>query len=135
MRDNELFLKVESCPGILSKEETNLLIKKAQDGDEDALNKLVKYNLKLVLHEVYHRFQNLNYDKSDLVSLGTIGLMKAIKTFDVTKNFAFSTYATRCIDNEILMLYRKLQKIKYTKSLNDVIFILPVMEIFFWKIQ
>ena len=89
MRDNELFLKVESCPGILSKEETNLLIIKVQDGDEDALNKLVKYNLKLVLYEVYHRFQNLNYDKSDLVSLGTIGLMKAIKTFDVTKNLLF----------------------------------------------
>ena len=72
--------------------------------------------MKLVLYEVRSKFSNIDYDKNDLVSIGTIGLIKAIDSYNINKGYEFSTYAVRCIDNEILMLVRKLKR-----SNNDIL--------------
>ncbi len=82
---------------------------------------IVEHNIRLVLHQVTNRFKYVEYDKKDLVSIGNIGLMKAVRTFDKSKKVAFSSYATRCIDNEILMFLRKLKKDPKIDSLDRVI--------------
>lgn len=115
-----IYLYECNLPEPLSKKETYDLISKIKQENENALEKLVMHNLKLVIHEVLKRFAKFNCDKEELVAIGNIGLLKAIKTFDITKNIEFTTYATRCIDNEILMFLRKEKKIIKYKSLDDV---------------
>lgn len=107
---------------ILSKEETYDLIKKYRNGDIFAYKKIIYSNIKLVLNRVNNRFENLKYEKEELISIGIIGLIKSVKTFDISKNYQFSTYATKCIDNEILMFIRKLNKRKFTESLEKVLY-------------
>ena len=97
------------------------LIDKTNNGDLKAEEKLVLHNIRLVLYQVTHRFNLVKYDKKDLVSIGIIGLIKAVKSYDVTKKIQFSTYAIKCIDNEILMSLRKIKKDKNIDSLDRII--------------
>lgn len=114
----DLFTGGNELPKPLSKEKLLELIDKVNQGDEEAKDIIIEHNIRLVLYEVTHRFKYVNYDKRDLVSLGNIGLMKAIYTFDKSKNVEFITYATRCIDNEILMFLRKIKKDQNVDSLE-----------------
>ncbi|WP_031513122.1 RNA polymerase sporulation sigma factor SigK [Desulfofalx alkaliphila] len=102
----------------LSAEETIMYFKRYQAGDKEAFNILVEHNLRLVAHigKKYKETTNESYD--DLISIGTIGLIKAINTFDVERS-KFSTYASRCIHNEILMCLRSKQKDNVLVSLEQ----------------
>ena len=102
-----------------SEEEKNALIKLSQ-GDEEARNLLIERNLRLVAH-VSKKYSTTNIDQDDLISIGTIGLIKAINSFDNSKNIRLATYAARCIENEILMHYRSNKKHLNNVSLNDSI--------------
>ncbi len=93
-----------------SKEETRLLVLMNQK-DEEARNILIEHNLRLVAH-VVKKFDRSGEDLEDLISIGTIGLIKAINTFDVTKQTRLATYAARCIENEVLMHLRSTKKVK-----------------------
>ena len=91
-----------SFPKPLSAKEERECLIKANDGDIEARNKLVEHNLRLVAH-IIKKYYSSQSDQDDLVSIGTIGLIKAINTFDINKNIKLSSYASRCIENEILM--------------------------------
>lgn len=97
--------------------ETFLLMKQ---GDKQAEEKLIRHNLRLVAH-ISKKYKNSSIESEDLISIGTIGLMKAIKTFDYSKGNSFSTYASRCIDNEILMNFRSAKKNAQSIFLDDII--------------
>lgn len=105
----------------LTKEEIYYLINKAQDGDLVSRNKIIEHNLKLVTYRICTKFKNLNYTIDELVSVGTLGLIKAVKLFDTKKEFNFSVYAITCIDNEILMMLRKNKNNSEMRSLSDII--------------
>ena len=108
----------QGFPKPLSQEEEKELFSKMKHGDEEARNKLIKHNLRLVSHIVKKYTNSLEAD--DLLSVGTIGLIKAIDSFDDKKNVQLSTYAARCINNEILMLIRANKKHKDVVSLNSI---------------
>ena len=116
VNSSELF--TEGLPGSLSKEESDRLFEMAKQGDKEARNELILHNAKLVVHEVKKRFCFAGFDVEDLVSVGNIGLIKAVETFDREKGFNFSSYATRCIDNEILMYLNKSRSEKVDTSLD-----------------
>ena len=118
MGKNVLFLEDYTIPKKLPKEEMYDLITKMNQGDMDARQKLIEHNIRLVIYQVTGRFNTLEYDKSELVSIGILGLVKAIDTYNTSKKIEFSTYAIRCIDNEILMFIRKLKKDKNVDSLD-----------------
>ncbi len=109
-----------SFPKPLSAKEEKEYLIKAKDGDISARNKLVEHNLRLVAHIIKKYYSSIN-DQDDLVSIGTIGLIKAINTFDINKNIKLSSYASRCIENEILMYFRNLKKTSQDISLNEAI--------------
>ena len=115
-----LFIKDE-LPNVLSDEEFLKYYNLFKNGDLDAKDKLIKHNMRLVSDRIYGRFKNVEYEKKDLFSIGLIGLIKAVNKFDIQKGYAFSTYAVSCIDNEILILIRKLQKYEPTDSIYDEI--------------
>ena len=121
MNFDELFIDGNKLPKQLSGKEVLELLDKIKQGDEKALEKMMEHNIRLVIYEVTHRFKSVGYDKKDLVSIGNVGLMKAIKTFDISKRITFATYATRCIDNEILMFLRRLKKDQNVDSLDRAI--------------
>lgn len=102
-------------PMPLSEKEEAELLAKLQSGDGEARNILVERNLRLVAH-IVKKFENTGEETDDLISIGTIGLIKAINTFDVTQKTRLATYAARCIENEILMHLRSTKK-----SRNDVL--------------
>lgn len=108
----------DKLPGPLSKEEENEYVLKALDNDEYAKNKLIEHNLRLVVY-LAKRYEGTGYDLEDLVSIGTIGLIKGISTYKPDKNIKLATYASRCIDNEILMFLRKNKKRKTELSFED----------------
>ena len=109
-----------SFPKALSaKEEANLLEKMAL-GDADARKKLIEHNLRLVAHVAKKYFAS-DIDQDDLVSIGTIGLIKAISSFKADKGIRLATYAARCIDNEILMYFRGLKKSSQDVYISDPI--------------
>ena len=110
-------------PKPLAKDETFKLIKEANEGSQESRDKLITHNIRLVLYEINNRFRNIDYDKNDLASVGIIGLIKAISTFDITKEVAFSTYAMRVVDNEILMFLRKNKKYRKVDSLDSAFYI------------
>ena len=89
-------------------------------GDEEAKNILIERNLRLVAH-ISKKYSTTNIDQNDLISIGSIGLIKAINSFDNTKNIKLATYAARCIDNEILMFIRTSKKTKSEVFLNESI--------------
>src|SRR5690554_5296660 len=100
-------------------QERSLLIKK-EAGDESARNTLIERNLRLVAH-IVKKFDNTGEDSEDLISIGTIGLIKAIESYSEGKGTKLATYAARCIENEILMHLRALKKTKKDVSLHDPI--------------
>ncbi|NPV42472.1 MAG: RNA polymerase sporulation sigma factor SigK [Firmicutes bacterium] len=107
-------------PEPLSSEEEEKYLKLYKEGDEEARNILIERNLRLVAH-IVKKFGNTSEDTDDLISIGTIGLIKAISTFDPDKGTRLATYAARCIENEILMNLRTTKKTKIEVSLHNPI--------------
>ena len=107
-------------PDPLSKEEEEVLIEKAKLGDVDARNKLIEHNLRLVAH-IVKKYDNKNNDTDDLISIGTIGLIKGIDSYSYKHGTRITTYCARCIENEILMYYRSNKKNNKNISLNESI--------------
>ena len=99
-------------------EEERILNKLGDDNDENAKQILAQRNLRLVVY-IAKKFENTGMDLEDLISVGTIGLMKAINTFDTNKNIKLATYASRCIENEILMQLRRGAKMKTEVSIDE----------------
>lgn len=104
----------------LTTAEENLYLQRCQEGDAEAKHILIERNLRLVAH-IVKKYQGTGEDLDDLISVGTIGLIKAISTFDYTKRVRLATYAARCIDNELLMLLRSKKKFTREVSLYDPI--------------
>ena len=111
---NDVFLEP------LSSSEEELCIKKKLEGDITARNKLIEHNLRLVAH-IVKKYANNYTDTDDLISIGTIGLIKGVDTFLPTKNVKITTYCARCIENEILMYFRKNNKYNKDVSINEAI--------------
>ena len=109
-----------SFPKPLSNKQELEYLRKAKEGDISARNKLVEHNLRLVAH-IIKKYYATYAEHDDLVSIGTIGLIKAINTFDINKNIKLSSYASRCIENEILMHFRNTRKSSQDVSLNETI--------------
>lgn len=107
-------------PKPLSKNEEAKYIERVNQGDNEAKQILIEHNLRLVVY-ISNKYQNTSYEQDDLVSIGTIGLIKAVNTFDSSKNIKFATYASRCIQNEILMFFRKNKKRKNDVYLDEVL--------------
>ncbi len=108
----------ERLPPPLEDEEEHILLNKMANGDEQVRDLLIEHNLRLVVY-IAKKFTNTGIDIEDLVSIGTIGLIKAVKTFDVSKNIKLATYASRCIENEILMYLRKNNRRKTEVYFDD----------------
>lgn len=109
-----------SFPNPLSDEEEAECIEKMLSGDIEARNKLIEHNLRLVAH-VVKKYSQTREEVEELISIGTIGLIKGITSFNPKKGVRLATYASRCIDNEILMLIRSNKKSQNDVSLNDPI--------------
>ncbi len=108
----------DKLPEPLSKEMEEYYLIRSNDGDLTARDKLIEHNLRLVVF-LAKKYENTKVDLEDLVSIGTIGLIKGIKTYSMDKNIKLATYASRCIDNEILMYLRKNKKIKTEVSFDE----------------
>ena len=107
-------------PEPLTKEEEIQYLTDCMNGDEDARNILIERNLRLVAH-ICKKYNIPNVDNDDLISIGTIGLIKGINTFNLNKGVRLATYAARCIDNEILMYLRSIKKLGAEVYLNEPI--------------
>ncbi len=111
----------ETLPPPLTKEEELRYLEKFEQGDADAREELIVRNLRLVVY-IARKFENTGIPIEDLISIGTLGLIKAINTFRISKNIKLATYASRCIENEILMYLRKTNPMKaevsYFEPLN-----------------
>lgn len=105
-------------PEPLSTEEEKLYLKKMKEGDQEARNILIERNLRLVAH-VSKKYASTNVEQDDLISIGSIGLIKGINSFDMDKNFKLATYVAKCIENEILMYLRKNNKTKLEVSIDE----------------
>lgn len=119
---NEVFFvgATDKLPPPLSKEEELAYLIKAKAGDEEARNILIEHNLRLVVF-LAKKYENTTYDIEDLVSIGSIGLIKGINTYKIDKNIKLATYASRCISNEILMFLRKNKRKRAEVSLEDAL--------------
>ena len=119
---NEVFFvgATDKLPPPLDKDEELAYLIKAQQGDEEARNKLIEHNLRLVVF-LAKRYENTTYDIEDLVSIGSIGLIKGINTYKIDKNIKLATYASRCISNEILMFLRKNKRKRSEVSLEETL--------------
>lgn len=109
-----------SFPKPLSREEEAKCLQKMREGDDNARNQLIEHNLRLVAH-VVRKYTVPGYTQEDLVSVGTLGLIKAIHSYKIDAPTPLSTYAARCIENEVLMLLRASKKHKGDVSLSDPI--------------
>ena len=107
-----------SLPEPLSKEEEQYYCEKLLLGDEKAREKLITHNLRLVVY-IAKKFESSGVNLEDLISIGTIGLIKSVNTFKIDKNIKLATYASRCIENEILMYLRKISSQKIEISLDE----------------
>ena len=107
-------------PESLSQEEEKIYVKKMQEGDIEAKNILIEHNLRLVAH-VCKKYNNTNIDQDDLISIGSIGLIKGINSYNPEKAIKLSTYISKCIDNEILMYLRSNKKTNSEVYLEDPI--------------
>ncbi len=125
----KLFFKIGSCfyvgatdklPEPLTKEEEEKYIRLKEQGNSFAKDKLIEHNLRLVVF-LAKKYENTGIDLEDLVSIGSIGLIKGINTFSSDKNIKLATYASRCIDNEILMYLRKNKKVKCEVSIDQAL--------------
>ncbi|MBE7040914.1 MAG: RNA polymerase sporulation sigma factor SigK [Ruminococcaceae bacterium] len=106
-------------PRPLSAKEEAECLKRMQEGDESAKNKLIEHNLRLVAHVAKKYTQTPGSDSDDIISIGTIGLIKGIDSFDPSKNARLATYVARCIENEILMSIRSTKKLNQEVSINE----------------
>ena len=113
-------INTNSYPDVLSPEEEEKYIEKWKNKDFDARNTLIEHNLRLVAH-IVKRYENTGEDKEDLLSIGSLGLIKAVDSFNFNANAKLSTYAARCIENEILMYLRTLKNKKNTTWLYSSI--------------
>ena len=100
---------MQSFPQPLSTQEEDHLLQGMRDGDLSCRNRLIEHNLRLVAH-VVKKYSNTMYETDDLISIGTIGLIKAVDSFNNEKGIRLATYASRCIENELLMLIRSSKK-------------------------
>ena len=119
-RSNNVFFvgSADKLPEPLTKDDEVKYVMMAMEDDEDARNKLIEHNLRLVVF-LAKKYENTGVDLEDLVSIGTIGLIKGVNTYKLDKNIKLSTYASRCIDNEILMFLRKNKRRKGEISFED----------------
>ncbi len=108
----------DKLPEPLSKEEETRYVECSMNGDKNARNILIEHNLRLVVF-LAKKYENTGLDLEDLVSIGTIGLIKGVNTYKLDKNIKLATYASRCIDNEILMFLRKNKKRRGEVSFED----------------
>ena len=121
-KENKCFYlgSTDILPPPLKKSVEEELVIRSNNGDMEARNKLIEHNLRLVVF-LAKKYDNTMYDLEDLVSIGTIGLIKGVKTYKLDKNIKLATYASRCIDNEILMFLRKNKRRKVEVSFEDSI--------------
>ena len=105
-------------PSPFTLEEENVMLERLTNGEEGIKAKLIEHNLRLVVY-IARRFENTGVDLDDLISVGTIGLIKAVNSFNAEKNIKLATYASRCIENEILMHLRRAVKIKSEVSFDE----------------
>ena len=115
-----LQLQTGSFPKPLTAEEERYYLKLAGEGNLEARNILIERNLRLVAH-IMKKYYAIESDQEDLISIGTIGLIKAVSTFDTSKGARLATYAARCVENEILMYFRSQRKSAQDVSLSDCI--------------
>ena len=108
----------EALPLPFSPEEESDMLGKLSLGDEEVKSKLVEHNLRLVVY-IARKFDNTGVDADDLISVGTIGLIKAINSYKTDKNIKLATYASRCIENEILMYLRRMVRLKSEVSFDE----------------
>lgn len=108
----------DTLPAPLSKEEEQTALRKLAAGDDSVKQMLIERNLRLVVY-IARKFENTGIYVEDLISIGTIGLIKAINTFNPSKNIKLATYASRCIENEILMYLRKNSNMKLEVSIDE----------------
>ncbi len=119
LKNNLYFIgSADKLPEPLTKEEEIKYVEMSQNGDIKAREKLIEHNLRLVVY-LAKRYENTKVDLEDLVSIGTIGLIKGVNTYKLDKNIKLATYASRCIDNEILMFLRKNKKRRTEVSFED----------------
>ena len=121
MIKNDLFIEGYKLPDALSKKEIFELYNNLSNNKKETYKKLIEHNIKFVLYRVSKRFKTYNYCKQDLVQIGNIGLIKAVTTFNPARGISFITYATICIDNEILMFIRSLKKHQNIDSIDRTI--------------
>lgn len=114
------YITHNTFPLPLTEKEEQQYLEQLKNGDEKARNILIERNLRLVAH-IVKKFDNTGEDIDDLISIGTIGLIKAINTFDTSKKIRLATYAARCIENEVLMHLRSTRRIRSEVSLYDPI--------------
>lgn len=118
-KDDVFFIgSTDKLPGPLSKEEETMYVLKSMEGDKFAKDKLIEHNLRLVVF-LSKKYENTGIDLEDLVSIGSVGLIKGVNTYKLDKNIKLATYASRCIDNEILMFLRKNKKRRGEISFED----------------
>lgn len=115
-----LHLESGSFPKPMSAQQERETFEKLRAGDPEARERIIRHNLRLVAH-IAKKYYALPGDQEDLISIGTIGLIKAVNTFDDTRRARFSTYASKCIENEIRMQFRRGRKTAGTISLQDAI--------------
>jgi RNA polymerase sporulation-specific sigma factor len=111
---------VKSFPKPLSTKEESDYLRRCKEGDKEARDKLIEHNLRLVAH-IVKKYNMVDKETDDLISIGTIGLIKAIDTFDDEKGIRLATYASRCIDNELLMMLRSGKRLAKEVYLYDPI--------------
>lgn len=107
-------------PEPLSHEEESYYLKLLEDGDENAKKVLIERNLRLVAH-IAKKYSTSNTEQEDIISIGTIGLIKGINSYQTSKGVKLATYVARCIENEILMYFRSTKKVSQEISLNDAL--------------
>ena len=123
---NSLFLTLRltgnpgSFPKPLSAKEEQMYLERSLAGDLEARNILVEHNLRLVAH-IIKKYYTQSAEQEDLISIGTIGLIKAVDTFRPERNIRLATYASRCVENEVLMYFRSRKKLQGEMSLSDTI--------------
>ena len=127
--DSIFIKKIDTCyyintsnnlPQPLDEEEETRLLMLVKENDLDARNKLIEHNLRLVIF-IAKKFESTKINMEDLISIGSMGLIKGIQTFKLEKNIKLATYASRCIENEILMYLRKTQRVRQEYSLDEVL--------------
>lgn len=109
---------VTELPVPLTPEEESVALDAYENGDESARERLIEHNLRLVVY-IAKRFDNTGYEMDELISVGTLGLIKAVKSFSRDKNIKLATFASRCIENEILMYLRKMVRVRTEVSLDE----------------